>query len=416
MKSKEEKLITQPSIEKLKLKSDIVKSEIHVEKGLTEQVIVESARAKSKIRKLGQQIDENTKDMDSEIKHLEWALELSQQEQIKIKELIDNTKLNLESTITKFSQQLQQKKIEHSEQEALLKSELQMYLTELESLREFQSQRAQMEEELRNLDQTLVQQRQIHQETMEQLRQQLAKEKKQYEDENKRRIREAEKSAVNMKDEYLEAAAIRCIQDSTSVSQQLKKIQIKSKEVLNSNQNLIQKIEDMKRDNQLLEDRKKILEKDVLKYKKKIDNIKNELSEHEIQQTKERAKIETDSATIIESLNKEIELYEKDNLSQKKQLEFYINRIDQVENQKKMSSNEMNQLISLITSTAPFVINSLQSNTNINNKQPEPLQALINKLSEAVEENPSSTRSIKQKQISKNSQKIQTDILNLKYF
>ena len=99
-----------------------------------------------------------------------------------------------------------------------MKSELQMYNTELESLREFQSQRAQMEEELRHLDQTLLQQRQVHQETMEQFKQQLVREQEQYERENKRRVREAEQAAVNIKDECLEAAAIRCIQDSQAVT------------------------------------------------------------------------------------------------------------------------------------------------------------------------------------------------------
>jgi hypothetical protein len=41
-------------------------------------------------------------------------------------------------------------------------------LNELESLRVFQSQRTQMEEEIRRLDETLLLQRQVHEETMEQ--------------------------------------------------------------------------------------------------------------------------------------------------------------------------------------------------------------------------------------------------------
>jgi len=413
--TKDERVSSNQVIEKLKLKSECIKSEIHVEKGLTEQSIVDSARSRSRLRRLGNELEENTKDMDAEIKHLEWALELSNQEQAKIQVQIESAKVNLEGTISKFAQQLQQKKAEHAEQEALLRTELQMYQTELESLREFQSQRAQVEEELRNMDQTLVQQRQVHQETMEQLRQQLSREKKQFEEENKRRVNDAKNAALHMKDETLEAAAIRCIQDSTSIANQLKKIQAKSKEVLTANQGLIKRIDDMKRENQLLEDRKKMLENDVAKYRKRIEAIRQQLSDHEVSHTKERAQIETESAYIIESLKKEIEALEKDTSSYNKQLEYTNGRIEQVEGQKRMTSNEMSQLMDLISTTAPVVLESLSAKTN-SEDQPEPLKALITKLTEAVEEAPPSARVTGSRPSLLVSHPIQTENPKMKYF
>ena len=382
---KEQKLTPAQEISKLQIKEKFIEGEISSARAFNEEEIIQSARARSKIRKLGQQLEDKTKDLDEEIQALEYEVQKSSEEQAKLNERINQAKANLESTISKYAQQLQQKRAEHAEQESLLKSELLMYQTELESLREFQSQRAQMEEKLRQLDQSLVDQRQMHQERMEQLNQQLAREKKQFEEENRRRVKEAEQAAVHMKDECLEAAAIKCIQDAQIVTEQLRRNQMKSKEILQSNTELIKKIEDIKRENILLEDRKKMLEKDVAGYRKKMEALKAQLSENEVAFAKQRALIETESASTIEKLTKQCEDIEKENTSLQKQYNFLLERTANVESQKKMSSSEMNTVMNLITSTAPIVLDSLKSHPP-EGEQPSALQALITKLTEAVEE------------------------------
>lgn len=382
---KDQKLTPAQEIEKLRLKESCIESEINSARSANSEAIIESARARSRLRKLGEALEEKTKDLDGEIQTLEEEVEAQQEEQAILNKKITEAKANLESTISKYAQQLQQKRTEHSEQEALLKSELLMYQTELESLREFQSQRAEMEEKLRQLDQSLVDQRQMHQERMEQLNQQLSREKKQFEEENKRRVKAAEQAAVHMKDECLESAAIRCIKDAQLVTEQLKKNQLKSKEILSSNTELIKKIDNIKRENQLLDERKKMLEKDVAGYRKKMEALKGQLSENEVSFAKERALIETESAATIEKLTKQCEEVEKENASLQKQLDFLSERTANVESQKKLSSGEMNKIIGLITSTAPIVLDSLKSHPP-EGEQPTALQALITKLTEAVEE------------------------------
>lgn len=369
----------------LKHKTECLEHEVNSARGYNEQANIDSARARSRIRKMGEQLEERSKDLDQEIQHLEMAVELSGQERSRLQAQVDAANANLESTIQKYAQQLQQRRQEQAEQEALLRSELQMYNTELESLREFQSQRAQMEEELRHLDQTLLQHRQVHQETMEQFQQQLKREQEQYERENKRRIREAEQAAVNIKDECLEAAAIRCIQDSQAVTMQLRKNQFKSRDILSANNELVQKIESLKRDNQLLTEREKMLIDDVAKYRQRIETIKLKIADDEVHYAKERAKIETEGAVKIEQLSKECDTVEKENASLQKQIDYLKNRSEEIQGQRKMSSAGQTKLMSLITSTAPFVLDSLKS-SNVEQNQPPPLQALISKLSEAIEE------------------------------
>lgn len=379
---KEESLTPNQQIEKLKVKTSCIESEIHSAREAGEVEIVETARSRSKLRRLGEKFEETTKNYDSEIQKLEWTLELANQDKAKLEEKIDIAKSNLESTISKYAQQLQQKKTEYAEQEALLRSELLMYQTELDTLREFQGQRAQMEEELRQLDKTLVEQRTLHAEKMEQLRQQLSREKKHFEDENRKRVREAERAAVHIRDECLEAAAIKCIQDSQAVTAQLKKNQLKSNDILVANAELTKKIDDMMRENQLLDDRKKILEKDVAKYRRKMDNLKQQISENEVQFAKERAKIEAESAATIKDLTQQCDDVERENYSLQKHLNFLTKRLESTEGQRKMTSTDMQQLIGLITSTAPYVLDSLKASNQ--GDKPEPLQALITKLSEAV--------------------------------
>ncbi|OHT04765.1 hypothetical protein TRFO_06210 [Tritrichomonas foetus] len=376
---------------KLQIQANRLESEIHTTRGLAEQAVVDSARSRSRIRRMGEQLEEKSKDLDAEIQHLEWAVEQSGQERAKLLSQVEQANANLETTIQKYAEQLQQKRTEQAEQEALLRSELQMYNTELESLREFQNQRAQMEEELRHLDQTLIQHRQVHQETMEQFKQQLKREQEHYERENQRRVREAEQAAVNIKDECLEAAAIRCIQDSQAVSHQLRKNQFKSRDILNANNELVKKIESLKRDNQLLTEREKILMGDVAKYRQQIETMKMKIAEDEVSYAKERAKIETESAEKIESLETECSELEKDNESLQKQIDFLRQRTEEIEGQKRMSSNKQSGLMKLITSTAPFVLDSLKSDST-ENDQPPPLQALINKLTEAVEDEEAAER------------------------
>ncbi|EAX87147.1 hypothetical protein TVAG_078720 [Trichomonas vaginalis G3] len=383
--TKEEKLTPGQEIERLKLKSNYIEGEIHSARSANEEAIVESARSRSRLRKLGEKLQEQTRNLDDEIRILEKEVENSNQEQAILNKQIDTAKANLEATISKYAQQLQQKRTEHAEQESLLKSELLMYQTELESLREFQSQRAQMEEKLRQLDQNLVDQRQLHQEKMEQLNQQLSREKKQFEEENKRRVKAAEQAAVHMKDECLEAAAIRCIQDSQQVTEQLKKNQLKSKDILNSNTELIKKIDDIKRENILIEERKKMLEKDVAGYKKKMEGLKQQIADNEVSYAKQRAEIETVSAQTIEKLTKQCEDIEKENASMQKRLDFLVERTTSVEQQKKLSSSDMNSIMKLITSTGPIVLDALKAHPP-EGEQPSALQALINKLTEAVEE------------------------------
>ena len=368
----------------LQRRVEALEDEILATRGLAEQAFVDSARSRSRIKRMGEQLEEHAKDLDQEIQHLEWAVEQSGQDRAKLLQQVEQANANLEATMQKYSEQLQQKRTEMAEQEALLRSELQMYNTELESLREFQSQRAQMEEELRHLDQTLIQHRQVHQETMEQFKQQLKREQEQYERENQRRVREAEQAAVNIKDECLEAAAIRCIQDSQAVSHQLRKNQFKSRDILNANTELIKKIEGLKRDNQLLTEREKMLMNDVAKYRQQIETMKMKIAEDEVAYAKERAKIETESAEKIENLESECTALEKENESLQKQIDYLRQRTEEIEGQKRMSSNKQSGLMKLITSTAPFVLDSLKSESP-ENDQPPPIQALINKLSEAVE-------------------------------
>ena len=371
-------------LEQLRMRTECLEDELHSQRGLNEQAAIDSARARSRIRRMGEQLEEQTKDLDGEIQHLEWTVELAGQERAKLQAQVAAASASLESTIAKYAQQLAQKRAEQAEQEALLKSELQMYNTELESLREFQSQRAQMEEELRHLDQTLLQQRQVHQETMEQFRQQLKREQDQYERENERRVREAEQAAVNMKDECLEAAAIRCIQDSQAVSHQLRKNQFKSRDILNANNELVQKIEALKRENVLLTEREKMLINDVAKYRQRIEAMKLRITEDEVNYAKQRAQIETDSAAKIEALEKECEDVEKENASLQKQIDYLTQRTEEIEGQRRMSTNKQSQLMKLLTSTAPVVLDSLKATGQ--EEKPPPLQALISKLTEAIEE------------------------------
>ena len=404
---------------KLTLQTQLLESEILTTKGLAQQAIVDSARSRSKIQKMNEELEEKTKDLDSEISHLEWSVEQSGQERARLLAQVEQARANLESTKQKYAEQLQQKRTEQAEQEALLRSELQMYNTELESLREFQNQRAQMEEELRHLDQTLIQHRQVHQETMEQFKQQLKREQEQYERENDKRVREAEQAAVNIKDECLEAAAIRCIQDSQAVSHQLRKNQFKSRDILNANNELVQKIDELKRDNQLLTEREKMLMEDVAKYRQQIETMKMKIAEDEVAYAKERAKIETDSAEKIESLESECTAIEKENESLVRQIEFLRQRTEEIEGQKRMSTNKQSQLMKLITSTAPFVLESLKSETN-EEDQPQPLQALISKLTEALEDEESLEQASFEKTQSQQptlvSATVQTTNPNMKFF
>jgi chromosome segregation ATPase len=372
-------------IEQLKVKTKNLEVEITSARSLNEEATVDSARARSRIRRMGEEVESESRDIDAEIDHLEWSVELASQERTKLLGMVDSANATLESTIAKYTQHVAQKKQEYAEQEALLKSELQMYNTELETLREFQSQRAQMEEELRRLDEELLRQRQVHQETMEQFRAQLKREQDHYERVNRQRVREAEQAAVNIKDECLEAAAIRCIQDSQAVSHQLRKNQFKSRDILNANTELIHRIDSLKRENQLLTEREKMLIEDVAKYRQRIEAMKAKMSEDEVSYTKERARIETESATKIEMLEKECSEIEKENSGLEKQIGFMKQRTEELEGQQKMSSNKQSQLMRLLTSTAPMVLDSLKSVDSEAN-QPAPLQALITKLNEALEE------------------------------
>lgn len=381
-KGKETKLTPQQEQAALKLKTGILEDELHSARGLNQQTIVESARARSRIRHMEDNLKEKTKDLDLQISQLEWQVEEAGQTRAKLNAQISSAEANLKTTIESYSQQIKQKKSELAEQEALLKSELQMYQTELESLREFQSQRAQMEEELHHLDQTLVKQRQVHQETMEQFETQLKREAEIYERENARKVREAEQAAVNMKDECLKSAAIRCIQESQAVAANLKRNQIKSKDILSANNELINTIEKLKRDNQLLTEREEMLVNDVSKYKQKIEALKLKLSEDEVSYAKSRAQIETESASKIEALTRECQELEKENDDIQKHINFLKQKTSEIEAQKKAYSTKQTQLMKLLTGTAPLVMESLKSHSE--NEEQSPLQALIGKLEQAV--------------------------------
>ena len=378
-------LTPQQKIAKLRVENRVLEDELHSAKGLGEEAVVDSARARSRIRRMGEEIKGKSRDLDEQIHNLEWSVELAQQERAKLLAQVEAAQSNLESTTAKYAQLLQQKKAEQAEHEALLRSELQMYQTELESLREFQSQRTQMEEELRHLDQSLVRQRQVHQETMEQFETQLKREGEHYQRENARRIHEAEQAAVDIKDQCLEQAAIRCIQDSQTVSKQLKRNQMKSRDILSANAQLVEQIEAVKRDNTLLTGREKMLVSDVAKYKQKIDNLKLKMSEDEVSYAKKRAQIETDSSEKIDKLERECIEVEKDNESLQQQLDYLTQRAEELEGQQRMSNAKQSQLMKLITSTAPLVLDSLKS-SGAPEDSTAPLQALIEKLDEAVKQ------------------------------
>ena len=75
----------------------------------------------------------------------------------------------------------------------------------------------------------------------------------------------------------------------------------------------------------------------------------------------------------------------------------------------------------LITSTAPFVLESLKSETN-EEDQPQPLQALISKLTEAIEDEESAEQTrgtlnrTQQQQPTLVSTTVQTTNPNMQYF
>ena len=71
--------------------------------------------------------------------------------------------------------------------------------------------------------------------------------------------------------------------------------------------------------------------------------------------------------------------------SLQKQIDYLKQRAEEIDGQRRMSTNKQSQLMKLITSTAPVVLDSLKS-TGGQDDQPPPLQALISKLSEAIEE------------------------------
>lgn len=380
------------AVQKKQLEGDVLADMVSTERSRNAETEIESSRARSKLRRLGHQREVEAEELEEQIKHLEWTLENSNQERTKLEVEVSLAEKNLEADAERYAQQLQHKRDEFMEQESLLRSELLMYQTELESLKEFQLQRSQMEEDLRHLEQTLVKQRQVHQETMEQFRQQLSREKDQYEKENARRVKEAEKAAVYLKDEALEATAIRCIQDSEQINHQLRQNQQKSSEVLNTNTSIVKKIQDLRMTNQLISDREKMLISGVAKVKQQIAETKQSISEEEVSFAKHRAEVEINSMMQIEKLEQEIINIEKDNASLHRQLDFYTKRIKDIESQQKLTTTDQSRLIHLITSTAPIVLESLKSQ-NTDEDAPPPLQALISKLTEAVEGVPSAESS-----------------------
>lgn len=79
---------------------------------------------------------------------------------------------------------------------------------------------------------------------------------------------------------------------------------------------------------------------------------------------------------------------ERENASLQKQIDYLRQRTQEIDGQRRMSSNKQSQLMKLITSTAPVVLDSLKATGN--EEQPAPLQALISKLNEAIEEDEAS--------------------------
>ena len=74
-----------------------------------------------------------------------------------------------------------------------------------------------------------------------------------------------------------------------------------------------------------------------------------------------------------------------------RQIDFLRQRTEEIEGQKRMSTNKQSNLMKLITSTAPYVLESLKSEIN-EEDQTQPLQALINKLTEAIEDEESAEK------------------------
>jgi chromosome segregation ATPase len=383
---------TKQQLQSLRLKTGFLETEIRSARQLNEQTKIDSGRQRARIRRMEGDVRAESANIDDEIQFLEWNLEVQGQKRAKLQAEVSAADESLQATMAKCAEQLAQKRQEQQEQEALLKSELRMYTTELESLREFQSQRAQMEEELRHLDQTLLQYRQVHQETMEQFRAQLKREQDHFERENARRVREAEQSAVMIKDECLEAAAVRCIQDAATVDTQLRRAQMKSRDILTANNELIQKIDSLKRENLLLTDREKMLIDGVAKHRQRIEAVKLRMSEEEISYTKERARIESESTGKIEALETEIQDMVKENEGLRQQIVFLKGRIDEIEGHQALGGKKQAQLMRLITSTAPVVLESLKSSGD--EEQPAPLEALIAKLTEALEEEEKSSQNV----------------------
>ncbi|KAH0790532.1 hypothetical protein GPJ56_005521 [Histomonas meleagridis] len=322
---------------------------------------------------------------DREIKNLEWKVEASTQERSKLQAKVDSAKSRLSAIIKKNAQQIQQIQHEQREKEAILQAELSLHSSELEDLLEFQKQKDKIEDELSRLSHTLQQYRQAHQETMDQFRYQLQREKAQYENEYQRRIKKAEREAMDKKDKPLEDAAIRCIQDARAASTQLRNNQIKSREVLSANKDLVNKIESVRQNNQLITDREKMLIDDIAKYRQRTEAIRIKMSEAEVKYAKRRARIESESEAKIESLDKECAEIESENELLRRQIESLRKKLTQFEKQKQKSASKQLHLVKLLTSTAPLVLDSLNANGNVAEKE-NPVEILIDKLNGVIDD------------------------------
>jgi hypothetical protein len=393
-----------------------IEAEMFSTRGLNEQATVDGVHASSRLGHMHNDLERQAKELDDEIARLLGLVDLAGQDRAHLHAQVDAAKAALAANIAKYEQQLAQRRVEFAEQEEVLKSELKMYQGELALLREFQAQRAQMEEELRQMDQTLLRNRQVHQETMEQFEAQLQREHDIYVQENQIKVRAAEQAAVNITDECLQSVAVRCIQDCQAVSHQLRATQGKSQEIANSNLEMIAKIEALKRESRVLAANEKGIVDETAKYRQKIEGLKVRLAEGKAATERELVSIEAESVEKIALLGKEAAEVEKENTGLERQAVFLRQRTGDVEGQRRFSLHKQSQLMRLMTATAPVLLGSFQSDEEA--EKPPALQNLMARLNDTIQDDEVMRRTRKPEPpvIEWRSVPVQTVNPNIKFF
>lgn len=296
---------------------------------------------------------------------------------------IKDAELKLSEASSLYAQQVRHNLEVLKEKDSYYKSELLMQQTEVDSLTEFSKQKDRMEEDLRMLEETLERNRYLHQETMEQLESKILNEQESYEKDLKTRIQIAEEQSVFNRDEQLEAQAVKTMQEHMKVNTRLKKTKMNSKEIYQSNVDLLKKLEKLTRENQLSSDREQMLNVSNRKIKTRLENTKKKIADIEVAFVKERARLENEYSVKISQLQKEIKIMKANNENMKANLADVHERIQSIQEQQSLIYKRQSKYLNLLVSTNSKITTSLKGTFTEETKQP--IQQIIHKLTQAID-------------------------------